>query len=126
MGVPIGDIIPRKKIEIDYLNGRILAVDALNNIYQFLSSIRDRTGQPMKNSRGQITSHLIGLFYRNVNLLEHGLKLVYVFDGKPYKLKHRELEKRKLQKEEAYKKYQDFIKKGNIDEAKKFIKRYRL
>jgi flap endonuclease-1 len=81
MGVKISDIVPKKEIKVDVLVNRVLAVDELNAIYQFLSIIRQADGTPLKDSKGRITSHLSGLFYRNVNLLEKGLKLVYVFDG---------------------------------------------
>ena len=43
------------------------------------------------DSHGKTTSHLSGLFYRNINLLLEGIKPVYVFDGKPPELKGREL-----------------------------------
>ena len=42
MGVQIGELIPRKEIEIENLNGRKIAIDALNAIFQFLSIIRQR------------------------------------------------------------------------------------
>ncbi|HYA85389.1 MAG TPA: flap structure-specific endonuclease, partial [Candidatus Bathyarchaeia archaeon] len=48
MGVPIGDLIPRDKIEINELEK--VAVDAHNAIYQFLSIIRQRDGTPLMDS----------------------------------------------------------------------------
>lgn len=54
---------------------------------------------------GRITSHLSGLFYRTINLLEKGIKLVYVFDGEPPELKEAEIERRKMVKKEAIIKY---------------------
>ena len=83
MGIKIGKMIPRKEIRIQDLSGRTVAVDAFNIIYQFLSTIRDwETGEPFKNSKGEVTSHLSGLFYRNINLINEGINLVYVFDGR--------------------------------------------
>lgn len=87
MGLSIKDIIPRREIEISDLNGKTVCVDAFNMLYQFLSTIRQPDGTPLMDNRKRVTSHLSGIFYRNVNLLNEGLKLVYVFDGKPPALK---------------------------------------
>ena len=37
------------------------------------------------------SSHLMGLFYRTIRLVEHGIKPVYVFDGKPPEMKSDEV-----------------------------------
>ncbi len=39
------------------------------------------------NEAGEVTSHLNGLFYRTIRMLDSGLKPVFVFDGKPPELK---------------------------------------
>ncbi|RLF82023.1 flap structure-specific endonuclease, partial [Thermococci archaeon] len=72
MGVPIGELLPKKELELENLNGRKVAIDAFNAIYQFLSTIRQRDGTPLMDSKGRITSHLSGLFYRTINLMEAG------------------------------------------------------
>src|SRR3990167_7889883 len=106
MGLQIRDIVPRKSIEMRDLKGKILAVDAFNTIYQFLSSIRQPDGTPLMDNKKRITSHLSGLFYRNVNLLADGLKLVYVFDGEYHVLKNRTKEIREEAKIIAADKYE--------------------
>uniref|UniRef100_A0A8C0H723 XPG-I domain-containing protein n=1 Tax=Chelonoidis abingdonii TaxID=106734 RepID=A0A8C0H723_CHEAB len=51
-------------------------------IYQF------RTAMPkLFNRNGENISHLQGLFYRTLHLLENGIKPVFVFDGQPPELK---------------------------------------
>ncbi len=87
MGLNIKDIISRKEIEIQDLKGKTVCVDAYNMLYQFLSTIRQMDGTPLMDNKKRVTSHLSGIFYRNMNLLSEGLKLVYVFDGKPPELK---------------------------------------
>ncbi len=89
MGLSIKDIIPRKEIEFSELKGKTVCVDAFNMLYQFLSTIRQPDGTPLMDNRKRVTSHLSGIFYRNVNLLNEGIRLVYVFDGKPPELKGR-------------------------------------
>jgi len=117
MGVPIGDIIPRDKVEINEL-GKV-AVDAHNAIYQFLSIIRQRDGTPLMDSRGGVTSHLSGLFYRNANLIESGVKLIYVFDGAPPALKKDTLRDRKEIREHAEQMWVEAKAKG-MPEAFKY------
>lgn len=36
-------------------------------------------------------SHLMGMFYRTIRMLENGIKPVYVFDGKPPEMKSGEV-----------------------------------
>lgn len=105
MGLQIGDIVPRKEVKFSDLAGKIIAVDAFNAIYQFLSSVRQSDGTPLMDSKGKVTSHLSGLFYRNVALLSDGLKLVYVFDGEYHELKGKTKEKRQEAKDLAVEKY---------------------
>jgi flap endonuclease-1 len=119
MGVQIGSIIPSKEIDLTFLSGKRIAVDAFNFLHQFLSIIRDKiTGEPLRDSKGRITSHLSGLFYRNINLIEAGIKTVWVFDGKPPEFKKEEIEERKEVKELAIKKWEEALEKG--EKAKKY------
>ncbi|MEM1649365.1 MAG: flap structure-specific endonuclease, partial [Sulfolobales archaeon] len=105
MGVNLRDIIPEKAIrilgDIRELSGKIVAIDAYNALYQFLSAIRQPDGTPLMDSKGRVTSHLSGLFYRTINLIESGLKPVYVFDGKPPEIKYAEIASRSLSKQKA-------------------------
>src|SRR5580658_1021794 len=101
MGIDLGNIIPRKTVELKSLSNKRLAVDAYNTLYQFLAIIRGAGGEHLRDSKGRVTSHLSGLFYRNINLLELNMKLVYVFDGAPPELKEVEIARRRKQREEA-------------------------
>ncbi|HII67332.1 MULTISPECIES: flap endonuclease-1 [Thermococcus] len=123
MGVPIGELLPKKELELENLNGRKVAIDAFNAIYQFLSTIRQRDGTPLMDSKGRITSHLSGLFYRTINLMEAGIKPSYVFDGKPPDFKKKELEKRAETREEALEKWEIALARGELEEAKKYAQR---
>ena len=105
MGLQIGDIVPRKDVKFEELRGKTIAVDAFNAIYQFLASIRQADGTPLMDSKKRITSHLSGLFYRNIALLSEGIKLIYVFDGEYHILKGRTHEKRQEAKDTAREKY---------------------
>lgn len=118
MGVDIGDLFRWEKISFDDLRDRILAIDAHNVLYQFLSSIRQRNGTPLKDSKGQITSHLSGLFHRTANMIEAKIRPVYVFDGKPHPLKAKTLEERRKRKEQAEKEWKEALKAGDLEKAR--------
>lgn len=120
MGVDIGNILNKRAISLPDLKGKAIVVDGHNTLYQFLTIIRDATGRPLRDRSGRITSHLSGLFYRNLNLLGYGIKLIYVFDGKPPELKAAELARRAKLKEESLKKYEEALREGRIEEAKKY------
>jgi flap endonuclease-1 len=118
MGVDIGDLFKQEKISFKDLHDRIIVIDAFNVIHQFLSSIRQRDGTPLKNSKGEITSHLIGLLHRTGNMVEAKIRPVYVFDGKPHPLKAKTIQDRKKRKELAEKQWKEALEKGDIKKAK--------
>lgn len=123
MGVNLRDLIPsnaKRELELKELKGKVIAIDAYNALYQFLTAIRQPDGTPLMDHMGRITSHLSGLFYRTINLVENGVKPVYVFDGKPPEIKKMEIERRKKIKEEAVKKYEEAVKKGDMEAAKRY------
>ncbi|MBW2975345.1 flap endonuclease-1 [Candidatus Woesearchaeota archaeon] len=123
MGVAITDLILRKEIGLDELAGKTLVVDAPMWAYQFLTSIRQPDGSFLSDSKGNVTSHLIGLSARVPKLMEKGIKLAFCFDGKPPKLKEKERERRKGLKIEAEKKYKEAVKKKDMEDMKKYAAR---
>lgn len=118
MGVDIGSLFRVEKISFSDLQNRVIVIDAYNILHQFLASIRQRDGTPLKDSQGRITSHLSGLFYRTANMVDTGIKPVYVFDGKPHPLKAKTLELRENRKIEAEKAWKKALKKGDLETAK--------
>jgi len=94
MGVDLGELLSKKRIEIKNLSGKWIAVDAFNTLYQFLSIIRQKDGTPLMDSSGRVTSHLSGLLYRATNLIELGVKIVFVFDGEPFHFKSGTIQER--------------------------------
>jgi len=122
LGVNLKDLIPenaKQDIEIKSLKGYSIALDGYNMLYQFLAAIRQPDGTPLIDSQGNITSHISGLFYRTINLIEEGIKPIYVFDGKPPEMKKREIEERISRRQQYAEKYQKAKEEGRIEEAKK-------
>jgi len=120
MGVKLGDIVDSRRITISDLAGEIVAFDGNNILYQFLSIIRGRDGQPLKDRQGRITSHLSGLMYRNSNLMEAGIKIVYVFDGRPHRFKSTVLERRRNTRQKAKKAYEKAIEERDTQKARRY------
>jgi flap endonuclease-1 len=118
MGTYLTPLISPKLVELDRLQGRILAIDAFNSIYQFLALVRDKYGRPLTNSRGQVTSHLVGLVSRYSRLVyEYNMLFIFVFDGSPHPLKRKELERRKTLREKARQEYLELLRKGDLEKA---------
>jgi len=122
LGTKINELVKEVKrtITFDNLLNKVIAIDAFNTLYQFLAIIRQQDGTPLKDYEGNVTSHLSGLFYRSINFLEHNIKPIYVFDGKPSELKLDTIKERQKIKEAATQKM--IIAQDNEDlaEAKKY------
>ena len=126
MGLDLKPLTVREKISLEHFSSKVVAVDAYNAIYQFLAIIRGPEGLPLSDSKGKITSHISGLFYRNVNFLSLGIKPVYVFDGTPPSLKSAEIERRKQIKKDATIKFERALTEGKYEEAKKYAQQTSL
>lgn len=123
MGVNLRDLIPpsaKREIDLRELMGKIIALDAYNALYQFLAAIRQPDGTPLMDRKGRITSHLSGLFYRTINLVENGIKPVYVFDGVPPEIKKHEIERRRIRREKAAELAAKAKEEGRLEEVKKY------
>ncbi|MFN3803711.1 MAG: flap endonuclease-1 [Pyrobaculum sp.] len=124
--VELGKLIGRdvrRELKLENLAGRCVVLDIYNALYQFLASIRQPDGTPLMDRAGRVTSHLSGLFYRTINLLEAGIRPVYVFDGRPPEFKLLEVERRKKAKEKAVEDAIAALREGKREEAVKYMKR---
>lgn len=122
MGVKISEIIPKKEIEFKDLANKVIAVDFSNSAYQFLSSIRQPDGTLLMDNQGRVTSHLMGIVNRFSNLLERGIRLIIVFDGKSPLLKIKEQEAREQRKRLAEKKLKQAQEAGDVEMMQRYSK----
>lgn len=122
MAVDLGKLVAEVKenISIGELSNKRVAIDAFNTIYQFISIIRGPDGTPLTDSKNRVTSHLSGLFYRTINLLEQGVIPIYTFDGKPHVLKQRTLEARANRRNEALAEWEKAKAAGQLEEARSY------
>ena len=120
MGVQLKELVKGETIGLEQLKNKKIAIDAFNWLYQFLSIIRDReTGEPLRDSKGRITSHLSRLLYRTARLIEAGVKPIYVFDGTPPHFKKSTTLERVSIRQEAHARWMEAKSKGDIEEIRK-------
>ncbi len=118
LGVNLTPIIVKQILTLNDLRRKSFAIDANNYLYQFLALTRTRNGTPLKDSQGNITSHLSGLMFRSTRLMhDYHMDLTFVFDGKPPSLKEKEIEKRRKQREKALKEWQQALKTHDYTKA---------
>jgi flap endonuclease-1 len=118
LGVNLTPIIVSRIIDLNTLRRRVLAVDAFNVFHQFLALIRTPDGSPLTDSRGQVTSHLVGLAFRTTRLIaDYRIKPVFIFDGVPPPLKRAEVEKRRSIRRRAEEEYAEAFKAGDLSTA---------
>ena len=114
MGVFLTPIMIRHPTTLEALRGRTVAVDGNLELYQFLSIMRTRDGQPLQDSKGRITSHLNGLMFRTTRLIaDYDIRPVFVFDGPPPELKRDEIRKRREAREKSQREYEAAIAAGD-------------
>lgn len=88
--LPIG-----RRINIETLEGQILAIDASIWITQFIKAMRDQESGAVRPA-----AHLIGFFRRICRLRYHGIRPVFVFDGATPEIKRRELALRRKRRDQ--------------------------
>lgn len=91
----------------------IVAIDGNIQLYQFLTAMRNK-GDLIRNHNDEPISHLLGIFNRTTNLLEHGVKPVFVFDGGYPDLKAGEVQARREQKQNAQQKFEEARKREDV------------
>jgi flap endonuclease-1 len=123
VGVKIKDLLTVDYINFKDLDGKVIAIDAANIIYQFLSSIRQDDGNLLMDNEGNITSHLSGILYRTSSFVEKGIKPIYIFDGKPSYLKQETITKRIEVKEKSEEKWKEALEEGDMEVARKYATR---
>ncbi|MFH0875990.1 MAG: flap endonuclease-1 [archaeon] len=123
MGTNLAPVLSPVEINLENLSGKKLVIDSYNTLYQYLASIRQQDGTPLMDSKGNVTSHLSGLFFRTINMMEKGMKPAFCFDGKAPELKKKEQERRRNLKEEAIANYEVAKEAQDIESMQKFAKR---
>jgi len=100
--------------------GMSVSVDASLLFNKIIIGVRSG-GKDLRNSKGQLVSHLHGLFYKILTFLQNKMTPIFVFDGKSPKIKSKSLEKRKIRKMQAEKRLEEI----SDSEDEEYIKNYK-
>ncbi len=104
-------------INNDDFGKKMIAIDISILLYQVIIAIRN-SGADMINLQGEISSHILGLFNKTINLLKMNIIPIYVFDGKPPEFKTKLINLRREVKNKAYEKLNE--KLSQEDQIKYF------
>lgn len=107
-----------KERPISYYAFKKVGIDTSMFIYQFLIAVRaDGNTLGVGDST---TSHIVGMFYRTIRLVESGIIPVFIFDGAPPEMKIFELKKRTERREKA----EEDFKKAKESEDKVLMEKH--
>lgn len=111
-------ILKREQTSFKALHGRSFAIDASIELHQFLALIRKPEGTLFTDSRGRITSHLIGLLTRTSRLVtDYRIRPVFVFDGPPNPMKRRTIDARRKAQQKAQREFAEAIASKDYSKA---------
>jgi flap endonuclease-1 len=102
----------------DDISGSVVAVDAHNWLYRYLTTTVKWTRDEVYTTEGgEEVANLVGLVQGLPKFFEHELIPVFVFDGGVTELKDDEVEKRREAKEKAQERLEDARERGDTVEA---------
>ncbi|KAM7280360.1 hypothetical protein ACFE04_007494 [Oxalis oulophora] len=101
-----------RRVSVETLAGKKLAIDASIWMVQFMKAMRDERGEMVRNA------HLLGFFRRICKLLYLRTKPVFVFDGGTPALKRRTVIARRRQRENAQSKIRKTAEKLLLNQLK--------
>lgn len=108
-----------KEINDDDFNKQKVAIDISIILYKVIIAIRN-TGADLTNKKGEVVSHILGLFNKTIYLLKRNIIPIYVFDGKAPDLKSKVIQERKEIKKKAWEKLETIT---NEKDKIKYFKR---
>ena len=117
---------PQAITQIKYtdLKNKAVAIDASMQMYKLViatQTIAKKKGEinELKDNKGVLTGHLLGMLYKSVKLVSYGIKPIWVFDGQPPNLKSTVIEDRIDRVAAAKQGRLDSEARGDLEEAKK-------
>ncbi len=122
MGVNLRDLFPQRTVPTDWYTGKRIAVDAHNVAWRYLTSIRDRDGDVLRNRDGGATSHLLGFTGLVRHLRERGAEPIFIWDGPVHPRKQATVEARIQVRKEAAQRAQAALDAGDMDTYKRLLR----
>lgn len=127
MGCNLRDLATPEEINLAELSGKRVGIDAFLTAFQFLTTIRDRSptgdGGPLRDSKGRVVAHLMGILNRTTSMLSMGIQPVFIFDGQSPELKADEIAARRKRRLEAEAIHKQALEDGDFQTAQKMAQR---
>jgi flap endonuclease-1 len=112
------DLAVIEEVPFDELGGGVVAVDAHNWLYKYLTTTVKWTNESVYTTAdGTEVANLLGLVQGLPKFFEHELTPVFVFDGAVVDLKEDEIEQRREAKRDAEERMQEAREAGDAVEA---------
>jgi flap endonuclease-1 len=121
MGTSLNSFVDKEEIDLEDLAGYgedgvvYAAIDTYQWMHQFKRKIPSY-GEDLVDDEGRVTSHLSGLYYRTMNLLEHDVRPIFIWEGGYPELKQDEIDRRREKKEKQRREYEIAKEAGIADE----------
>lgn len=101
MGVNLRDLFPQHPVPDGWYRGQRIAIDGHNVAFRYLTSIRARDGDVLRNADGRVTSHLYGFLGLVKQLRERGAEPIVIWDGPVHPRKQATVDERIAKRKEA-------------------------
>ncbi|SEO73629.1 flap endonuclease 1 [Halogranum amylolyticum] len=112
------DLAVVSDVSFDDLGGSVVAVDAHNWLYRYLTTtVKWTRDETYTTGGGEEVANLVGLVQGLPKFFEHDITPIFVFDGGVTELKDDEVEARREQKEKAEKRLEEARERGDAVEA---------
>lgn len=112
------DLATLSDVSFDELGGSVVAVDAHNWLYRYLTTtVKWTSDGKYTTNDGDEVANLVGLVQGLPKFFEHDLTPIFVFDGGVTELKDDEVEARREQKEKARERLEEARERGDAVEA---------
>ncbi|MFB6189608.1 MAG: flap endonuclease-1 [Halapricum sp.] len=108
------DLAAIEEIPFEELKGSVVAVDAHNWLYRYLTTTVKWTSDDVyTTSEGEEVANLVGVVQGLPKFFEHDLTPVFVFDGAVTELKDAEVQERREKREAAEERLEDARERGD-------------
>ena len=108
------DLAAIESVAFDELEGSVVAVDAHNWLYRYLTTtVRFTADETYTTDDGTEVANLVGIVQGLPKFFENDLSPVFVFDGAPTDLKSDEIESRREAREAREEKLEDARERGD-------------
>ncbi len=101
VGVNLRDLFAPKPVPMDWYSDKRIAVDGHNTAFRYMTSIRGKDGDVLRNADGRATGHILGILGLIKTLRQHGAEPVWIWDGDVHPRKQATVDERIRKRQQA-------------------------